>query len=68
MLLIILINGLNDKVVNPGDVYELATKLKQQKGIEITHEEIPNANHFFEPGMDKMLQKIESYVKTRING
>ena len=60
-----LINGKNDKVVNPDDVYELALKLKQQKGITITHEEIDGANHFFEPGMTEMLSKVENYIKDR---
>ena len=60
-----LINGKNDKVVNPDDVSELASKLKQQKGITITHEEIDDANHFFEPGMTEMLSKVENYIKDR---
>ena len=60
-----LINGKNDKVVNPDDVSELASKLKQQKGITITHEEIDDANHFFEPGMNEMLSKVENYIKDR---
>ena len=60
-----LINGTQDKVVQPDDVLELANKLKQQKGIEITHQEVEGANHFFEPGMDKMLSNVEDYIKTR---
>ena len=62
----VLINGKNDKVVNPEDVSELASKLKQQKGITVTHEEIDDANHFFEPGMTEMLSKVENYIKDRI--
>ena len=51
------------QVVQPDDVLELANKLKQQKGIEITHQEVEGANHFFEPGMDKMLSNVEDYKR-----
>ena len=26
---------------------------------------VEGANHFFEPGMDKMLSNVEDYIKTR---
>ncbi len=61
-----LINGSNDKVVPPEDVLALSEKLKLQKGITITHEIIEGANHFFEPGMDLMIKKVDNYVRKRM--
>ena len=62
----LLINGSLDKIVPPDDVTQLSEKLKLQKGITITHEVIDGSNHFFEPGMDLMLAKVESYVRQRM--
>jgi hypothetical protein len=62
----LLINGGADKVVPPEDVTNLADKLKMQKGITITHEIIEGANHFFEPGIELMISKIDAYVRQRL--
>ena len=40
----------------PADVTSLADKLKQQKGITITHKTIEGASHFFDPGMEEMVR------------
>ncbi|MEM9199199.1 MAG: alpha/beta hydrolase [Pseudomonadota bacterium] len=62
----ILINGEADRICPPADVDKLAAKLKQQKGITITHEPIAGANHFFEPGMEEMIGLVEGYVHDRL--
>ncbi|MEE2774205.1 MAG: alpha/beta hydrolase [Pseudomonadota bacterium] len=62
----ILINGSNDKVVPPEDVAALSEKLKLQKGITVTHEIIEGGNHFFEPSMDLMIERVDSYVRKRM--
>ena len=49
----LMINGDKDRVVPSPSVAELAAKTKTQRGIKITHEVIPGANHFFE-GEDKL--------------
>ncbi len=61
-----LINGELDKVVPPQDVVGLAEKLKLQKGITVTHEIIKGANHFFEPSLEEMVSKVQTYVKKRM--
>jgi alpha/beta superfamily hydrolase len=61
-----LINGTGDRVVPPENVVSLADKLKLQKGITVTHEAIEGANHFFEPGMESMISKVDSYVRRRM--
>ena len=63
----LMINGDIDRVVPTASVAELASKTKTQKGIKITHEVIPGANHFFE-GDDKMAalkEAVGSYVDKR---
>ena len=62
----LLINGTADKIVPPEDVESLAQKLKLQKGITITHETIDGANHFFEPGIEQMIGKVDAYVRQRM--
>ena len=60
------INGEVDRVVPPQAVTELANKLQQQKGIVITHQTISNANHFFDQGMEPMIEEVEKYVSRRL--
>ncbi len=62
----LIINGTGDRVVPPQDVLNLAEKLKQQKGITITHKLIEGAGHFFDPGMDEMIGTVRDYVKARM--
>ncbi|MEM1266587.1 MAG: alpha/beta hydrolase [Pseudomonadota bacterium] len=62
----LIINGTGDRVVPPADITALADKLKQQKGITITHEVIEGAGHFFDPGMDEMIGQVSAYVKRRM--
>ena len=62
----LIINGTADRVVPPADIVSLADKLKQQKGITITHEVIEGAGHFFDPGMEEMIGYVDSYVRRRL--
>jgi hypothetical protein len=64
----IIVSGDRDRVVPTASITELAAKTKTQKGIKITHEIIPGANHFFE-GDDKleaMRTSVGDYVDTRM--
>ena len=62
----LIINGSNDRVVPSQKVTDLVNKLQQQKGIVITHQVIENANHFFDPGMEQMLETTKQYVQKRL--
>ncbi|MEO0960254.1 MAG: alpha/beta hydrolase, partial [Pseudomonadota bacterium] len=56
-----------DRIVPPVDIEKkLVEKLKQQKGITITHATVPEANHFFERGMDEMIDIVKGYVHARM--
>ena len=48
------------------DVEKLSDKLKAQRGITITHDTVPEANHFFEKGMEDLTGRIKEYVKRRM--
>ncbi|MEM6356183.1 MAG: alpha/beta hydrolase [Pseudomonadota bacterium] len=63
----LVINGEADRIVPPVDIEKkLVEKLKQQKGITITHATVPEANHFFERGMDEMIDIVKGYVHARM--
>jgi alpha/beta superfamily hydrolase len=62
----LIINGEADRVAPPAETLKLADKLKAQRGIVITHQTVPGANHFFEPGMETMIGAVEAYVKMRL--
>lgn len=62
----LMINGDADKICPPEDVDKLVEKLKQQKGITITHTIVPGANHFFEEGMPEMIEHVKEYVQRRM--
>lgn len=63
----IIIHGSEDRVATPQDTRELVAKLHEQKGIEITHEEIAGSGHFFdEPHMETMLGAVDGYVRRRL--
>jgi alpha/beta superfamily hydrolase len=62
----LIINGSADRVVPPDDVTGLVERLQQQKGITISHETVPDAGHFFESGMDTMIDSVTGYVTRRL--
>ncbi|MEM7775943.1 MAG: alpha/beta hydrolase [Pseudomonadota bacterium] len=60
----LLVNGERDRVVPSAAVAEMAAKTKSQKGVILTHEIIPGANHFFEgeEQMDALKTCVGDYV------
>ena len=65
----LIINGTADRVAPPKDTQGLVGKLREQKGITITHEEIEGADHFFrddEVHMKPMIDTVQSYVRRRL--
>ncbi|MEM1277840.1 MAG: alpha/beta hydrolase [Pseudomonadota bacterium] len=61
----LIINGDNDRIAPMEDVEKLSAKLKAQKGITITHTVVEGANHFFDPGLEEMIQTTKDYVVMR---
>ncbi|MBR9825497.1 MAG: alpha/beta hydrolase [Alphaproteobacteria bacterium] len=62
----IIINGGADKIVPPDDVERVMSKIRVQKGIEITRDIIPDANHLFTEHQEILEKKIEDYLDERL--
>jgi alpha/beta superfamily hydrolase len=64
----LIVNGEKDRVVPAASVAELTAKTKTQRGIKITHEVIPGANHFFEGEhkLGSLKTIVGDYVDTRM--
>jgi len=65
----LIINGTADRVAPPKDTAGLVAKLREQKGIQITHEQIEGADHFFkddEAHMKPMIDTVQAYVRRRL--
>ncbi|WP_347140054.1 alpha/beta hydrolase [Paracoccus sp. SSK6] len=65
----LIVNGTADRVAPPKDTNALVGKLREQKGITITHKEIEGADHFFrddELHMKPMIDLVQGYVRQRL--
>lgn len=65
----LIVQGTADRVAPPKDTHMLVGKLREQKGITVTHEEIEGADHFFrddEAHMKPMIDLVQSYVRRRL--
>jgi alpha/beta superfamily hydrolase len=62
----LMINGDKDRVVPTSSVAEMSGKIKTQKGIKITHEIVPGANHFFENKTEELGDIVGKYVDERM--
>lgn len=59
----LMVHGSVDDIVPAEDVEKLATKLKNQRGIDIAYELIPGAGHFFEDQIVDLTTIAEKYLK-----
>ncbi|HVX34611.1 MAG TPA: alpha/beta hydrolase [Hyphomicrobium sp.] len=62
----LLINGELDRVVPTSSVAEMSVKTKVQRGIKITHEVVPGANHFFENKTEELGDVVGKYLDERM--
>jgi alpha/beta superfamily hydrolase len=62
----LIVNGEADRIAPMADVEKLAAKLRTQKGITVTHVTVPGANHFFDDGMEQMIDVVEGYMHGRL--
>jgi uncharacterized protein len=63
----LMVNGEDDRVVPSESVKTLVDKLKTQKGIVITHETVPGANHFFEDKVEDLMGVVNGYLDVRLD-
>jgi uncharacterized protein len=62
----LIVNGEADRIAPMADIDKLAAKLRTQKGITVTHVTVPGANHFFDDGMEQMIDVVEGYMLGRL--
>lgn len=65
----LIVNGTADRVAPPKDTNALVGKLREQKGITVTHKEIEGADHFFrdeELHMKPLIELVQGYVRQRL--
>jgi len=62
----LMINGSKDAVVPSDDVAALVERLRAQRGIDIAHKIIPDANHFFENRTDELIDAVNAYLDKRL--
>ncbi|MDF1767331.1 alpha/beta hydrolase [Maricaulis sp.] len=62
----IIVHGSADKIVPPDDVERVMSKVRVQKGIEITTEVVPDANHLFSEHLGILEKHIETYLDDRL--
>ena len=61
----LIINGSLDRLVPPSDIKNLSDRLKLQKGIKVSHQEIEGADHFFTNFEEEMTKAVNDYLVTR---
>lgn len=62
----IIVHGGADKIVPPDDVERVMSKVRVQKGIEITRDVIPDANHLFSEHQEVLETRINTYLDGRL--
>ncbi|MGE0213203.1 MAG: alpha/beta hydrolase [Parvibaculaceae bacterium] len=60
------VNGSLDTVTPQGDVQNLVSKLKTQRGIRIEHKVLDGANHFFADRIDDLVDVCGGYLDQRL--
>jgi hypothetical protein len=58
----LIVQGDRDEVVPIEPVAKLATRLSHQRGIEVRHQLIPDANHYFHNRVEALSEAVDSYL------
>jgi len=56
----------HDDVVTGISIQKLVEKLKAQKSIEVEHQTVAKANHFFEEQLSDLMMKVNGYLNERL--
>ena len=61
----LVLTGDKDEIVPYESVKKLVDKLNQQRDINVHHEVVPGANHFFQAKLEEMEQSVSTYLDER---
>ena len=59
----LVISAEKDNLVDNSSVSEAVSKLNKQKSIEVKHQLIKSADHFFSGAEHKVIEKIKKYIQ-----
>lgn len=62
----LILSGDQDKIAPPQDVERALTKVRVQKGEEITRDTVPGANHFYQGKLDELTEKCAAYLDASV--
>jgi hypothetical protein len=60
------VHGSEDRVAPVREVMSVIEKVKTQKGIQIEHQQVEGANHFFDGKVDELIQTVDTYLDKRL--
>ena len=60
------VHGSEDRVAPVKDVVSVIEKVKTQRGIQIEHQMVEGANHFFDGKVDDLMATVDAYLDRRL--
>jgi alpha/beta superfamily hydrolase len=60
------VHGSHDRVAPAKDVIPIIEKVKTQKGIQLEHQMVEGANHFFENKVEDLMALVNTYLDKRL--
>jgi uncharacterized protein len=60
------VHGSEDRVAPVKEVMSVIEKVKTQKGIQIEHQAVEGANHFFDGRVEELMQTVDTYLDKRL--
>ena len=60
------VHGAEDRVAPHKEVMAVIEKVKTQKGIQIEHQLVDGANHFFDGKVDELMTTVDTYLDKRL--
>lgn len=62
----LILSGTDDKIASPQDIERALTKVRVQKGEEITRDSIEGANHFYQGKLEALHDRCADYLDTSV--
>jgi alpha/beta superfamily hydrolase len=62
------VHGSEDRVAPVKEVMGVIEKVKTQRGIQIEHQIVDGANHFFDGKVDDLMSTVDTYLDKRLGG
>ena len=60
------VHGSEDRVAPQKEVMAVIEKVKTQRGIQLEHQLVEGANHFFDGRVDELMTTVDTYLDKRL--